>query len=552
MDNIKTKDSASYLRKVTFSIATPFALISGMTIYLPFENHYKLVLITLSSLFFINVAMKTLKRTVTQPLMRVSAAAKEMTNGTFKDKQQPVIGGEIGALWNSMHSMYTSLKKQSKQVESLAFFDDLTPLNNKHAFLSHIRKLDNNESSKVAAWVIDIDDFKRINNIYGYDVGNKVLIEFGRRLKDASLLFERVHNLGKDNFLVARDSADEFLVFSNQIRNTQLAEVFASSIHMQLNTPVIVDGRELNVSCFVGWDAGTDSGFDIYQNATMAMHDAKKNRLPSSQFNQTLLENIHARQELSDNIKRALDTNEFILHYQPKCKINSNKIEIKEYEALIRWTSKDGFISPGVFIPFAEEANLISYIDMWVCEQVIKDVKHLEQNQPDDFSISFNVSGSRISDPKFLSSLSKWIDEYQINPAHLQIEITEHTLIDNTQNSIESILALKNLGVSVALDDFGTGYCSLGYLKDLPIDTLKIDRCFVSDINFDESKRILLKHIISIGQDLGLKMVAEGVETVYELETLRLLNCDMAQGFHLYKPMPMSNIIELSKENIAA
>jgi diguanylate cyclase (GGDEF)-like protein len=488
-----------------------------------------------------------------EPLITLGEAAHSITRGE-KNVTALIRNDEFGILWKSIYTMATELKQSNKQIKQLAYHDDLTVLKNKHAFLEYVRGFQEDYfSENLTSWVVDISNFKQINDIHGYEIGNQILIEVAVQLNKIIKGFSDRHNLAFDSFMIARSAGDEFLIFANMPIGTTLSLGLARSISKQMQRPISINSREFKLSCYIGWEQGGNSGFEVYEKSDMAMHEAKTTNTPILRFTGELIDRVRKNQELSDGIKAALEADSFTLYYQPKCHTKAPHA-VNEFEALIRWPTTDGFISPGIFIPFAEEANLIQSIDMWVCERVIKDVSELEELGWTNFIVSFNVSGHRLSDPIFIDSLRRWLVRFDVNPSHIQIEVTEHSLINDIHNSIQAILQLRDIGIGVSLDDFGTGHSSLGYLKDLPISALKIDRCFIQDVNLDKSKKILLKHIIALGQELGLQLVAEGVETFDELQVLTELGCDLIQGYYFFKPLPFKDIIQTfdKKKYIAA
>lgn len=484
---------------------------------------------------------------VLRPLKTLSVAATSIADGTYHENSIHVRNDEIGSLWSSILSMATNIKKSSHRNHMLAYYDDLTGLHNKQAFLEHIRQFTDTVSTMdVAIWVVDLDNFKQLNDIHGYHVGNNILRAVASRLEDAAEHFSVKYKLQQSQFMVARASGDEYLIFGRFQPNcpTDIANLFAQHLVTQVNQPFSMGTQQYHVGCYVGWAQSGNSGFEIYEKADMAMHEAKKTKSCVVEFNAELLERTRRNQELSESIKRALANDSFTLHYQPKCDVKSPHA-IVEYEALIRWPTETGMISPAVFIPFAEDVGLIGAIDAWVGCKVLLDIQRMENAGMSEFCVSFNVSAERLSDRTFTGGLMQQVQLLGVNPSHLQIEITEHSLIENMQESMKAILELKTFGISVALDDFGTGHSSLGYLKDLPVSALKIDRCFVQDTDLDLQKQTLLKHIIAIGKGLGMQVVAEGVETDGELRVLQELECDLAQGYLLHRPMPLQSVLSL-------
>jgi diguanylate cyclase (GGDEF)-like protein len=507
------------------------------------ELKYKASYLVIPFVILFTLAIWTLiTNMVLIPIKKIGIIAKEISKGNFGVTIYPTRLDEIGELHNVVGIMANNIQNNNKHIERLAYYDSLTNLHNKQYFMEKLQKQDMISSTDVlTVWVIDLKDFKQINNINGYKVGNDVIKEVAKRLQKSTHNFFLRHNLNEQDVMISRGDGDVFMISANLPNTRNLPAAFADFIQENISNKIFVEGDVFVISASIGWEQGGINGFEIFEKADMAMHYAKKQNIPCSRFIVKLLEKVKYNKNLSDNIKTALEVNEFTLYYQPKCS-PSDCVNANEFEALIRWPTKDGFISPGMFIPFAEEVNLIEGIDYWVMENVIKDISAMEKAGWEDFVVSFNVSGKRLSDTHFVSKMHDAISKYAIKPQHMQVEITEHSLIDDIEKSIRCISAIKKRGIKIALDDFGTGHSSLGYLKDLSVDTLKIDRVFVFEANKDVSKQILLSHIISLAHELGMQVVAEGVETQNELTVLQSLNCDLIQGFLFHKPMTLNDV----------
>lgn len=544
---LKNKHWISHSRKTMFGDVVIFKDTTNFHLKLSELKHHIIIITTFIIFVFLVLIWWIVDKVFIKPLKIVGDAANQISKGTYKTNSLPTNKDEIGGLSSSINLMAISLRENTNQVSKLAYEDDLTELPNKKAFLKSIsRKRVRSQPELLTVWVLNLRSFKQINDIHGFQAGDDVLKDISRRLIEVTRQFSKRHQLTPGCISVYKSSADEFLFEAYLESGDSIPRALSKTIISQIELPILIDGRVFSVSGNVGWSQSENQydGLSNYQNANMAMHEGKKTLEQVTKFKVAMVEQVKSNQAMSDNIKRALDIDEFELYYQPKCNIN-NRNGANEFEALIRWFSPEGFISPGIFIPFAEDANLISYIDFWVTERVIKDVALFESLGHQDFTFSFNISGQRISDPKFIQVLKDNIEKYKINPSHLQVEITEHSLIHDLESSIESIKRLKELSISVALDDFGTGHSSLGYIQTLPLETLKIDRCFIQDVDKSKRKENLLKHIIAIGRDMELQMVAEGVETEEELEVLKKLNCDLVQGYLFFKPMPLADAEKL-------
>jgi diguanylate cyclase (GGDEF)-like protein len=533
-----------------FSLGKAFVMISE-------ENYKKSIkslnesTVSLSVLFTLIASLFVffvINRYMIKPLKIAVDMVRSMSDGSYIAGSFEPRNDEFGILYEEVENKHLTIARGNERLHTLAMYDDMTGLFNKQYFVEQAKG--RNEvvfNENLSFWVVNIVNFKQINDIHGYDVGDAVLKEIAFRLTEIKNSFSKRHTISDDNFIVGRATADEFILMVDFPQNSSsLTSKISDMLRERIQKSIFVEDREFNLECFIGWDQGEHrTGFELFQHAEMAMHEAKQREVPTLRFEKELIDRIRRNKELSDDIMKALDLDLFTLFYQPKC-APTERHTAREFEALIRWFKEDGtFVSPGLFIPFAEDASLIDLIDLWVCERVVKDIAKFERDGWSNFTISFNMSAKHLSDASFKDKLKEWIIDYNIDPSHLQIEITEHSLIDQKNETISVIDAVRNLGVSVALDDFGTGHSSLEYIKDLPINTLKIDRCFISDVHLDIKKQELLRHIISMGQSLKLQVVAEGVESEKELNIIRDFNCDLVQGFLFYKPMPITDILSM-------
>lgn len=485
-------------------------------------------------------------------LKLISNVANKITRGEHDITLDTERNDEIGEVFTAMTCMNDSIQEKNREVRKLAFFDSLTGLNNKQCFIKKLQGYKFPERELyLSVFVINLKNFKQVNDTHGYDGGNELLREIASNLKNAVQHLRHQWNL--DRYVVARGSADEFLVMINLPKGERPARIFSEKIRSAIASGVFLDGSEVSATSFIGWsqiDSKSKKPFRVYEEAEMALHDAKNKGDDLVRFDQLMVERIKDNKKLSDDISRAIEFDEFHLVFQPK--VSTKDKTSTEFEALIRWNDDErGDVSPGVFIPFSEETGLIKGIDYWVMHRITRLVADLEKRGWRDFKLSFNVSADRLMDDAFIVELSREIQALNIKPEHLKIEITEHSLMHDIEGSIQAIKYLGSLGISVALDDFGTGHSSLEYLMRLPVNELKIDRCFVKDVDANVATRTLLSHIVAIGNSMGLNTVAEGVETDAELEVINRIGCDMVQGYFMYRPMPYEEIIDkFSSDNI--
>jgi EAL domain-containing protein (putative c-di-GMP-specific phosphodiesterase class I) len=346
---------------------------------------------------------------------------------------------------------------------------------------------------------------------------------------------------------------DEFVVMlcgenlENGINDIAKALILSISNSLSIEDIEIYSSASLGIATF---PTDGNNEIDIFKNADMAMYEAKKKvKNQHVNFESRMLDKVKEKESINSDLRKALAEEDFELYFQPK--YNIAKGNYSQFEALLSWNHKEkGFISHALFIPYAEESSLIIDIGNWVIASVCGHVNKLEKLGWTDFKISFNVSFKQMQDKRFVDILKSMIYKYGINPEHLEMEITEYTLAKNIDHAIVEMTKIRNLGVSIALDDFGTGYSSMSYLQNLPLDTLKIDRAFVSKSTTSQKDRTIIETIMTLAKGLSLKTVAEGVETVDEYHLVKDLGCDLVQGYYFHKPMPFDEILNLNSDKI--
>lgn len=422
------------------------------------------------------------------------------------------------------------IKDSQNKIEKLAYTDELTGLANRTFFIAQLEKLV--EISKrgryeFALFYFDVDDFKRVNDIYGHESGDLLLVEIAKRL-NANLRNEDV---------LARMGGDEFALIMGGARNEQDALNIAHDILTAANKPFILRGDEVSSGTSIGITLSTNDVKDaetLLQHADLAMYEAKATGKNTYHFyTKELNEAAKERQEIESALKLALSNNELQLYYQPK--VHSQTLEVVGYEALLRWTSeKLGFVSPAKFIPIAEQSHLILQIGSWVMKQACNFAASDGITAP----VSINLSARQFESGECISELKSVLHETGVSPSKIELEITESHLMSDVEDAIRQLNAIKALGVAISIDDFGTGYSSLSYLKRFPVDTLKIDRSFIKDIPDDVSDLEITGAIIAMAQKLGLEVIAEGAETQEQVDFLANNGCYMVQGYFFSRPLP--------------
>lgn len=395
----------------------------------------------------------------------------------------------------------------------------------------------------LAVALFALDRFHRIDDWLGRSVGDELLRQVAERLLETT----------GESDLVGRGSGDEFVVIFSDVGGGRSALALTDRVLSALREPFHVQGYELSVSATVGVSRYPDHAQDVsalLRYAGIALHRAKaaRQRGRIELFTDELREAVERRGDLERHLRRALGAGELLLHYQPKVDIRTRKWS--GVEALIRWKRGDQLVSPGVFLPVAEESELIVPIGTWVMLESCRQMRRWHGAGVDLPSVSVNVSAQQFSRPDFVGTVARVLKSSTLPPGALELEVTETSLMDDVGAAAEKLSELRHLGVRVSVDDFGTGYSSLSYLQRLPVDVLKIDRSFVKDLDAEgdgarSSAVALTEAITGLGHSLGLKVLAEGVETEAQLDALAALGCDEVQGYYFSRPVPAPNVSEL-------
>jgi len=433
-------------------------------------------------------------------------------------------------------SMHYSIERKhyQEQIEHQANYDPVTGLPNRNLLHDRLKQAmaAQRRVHSVAVAFIDLDHFKFINDSLGHSAGDKLLHEVGQRLRMVLRDGDTVARLGGDEFvLVLNDQTHDDVIFHAMQRVTA-----------SLARPFAIDGKELYISCSAGISLYPQDGTDVetlLKNADAAMYRAKEHGRNNFQFYTSEMNcMLNERLALEQNLRRAIDKREFVLHYQPKVDLRSGAVV--GAEALLRWQHPErGLLLPDLFIPLAEETGLILPIGEWVLREACAQNRAWQAEGLKPIMVSVNVSARQFRQEGLVATVAGILAETGMDAVHLEMELTESMIMHNTEAAVATLRQLTELGVRLSVDDFGTGYSSLSYLKNLPIDTLKIDQSFVRDIVAGKSDhRVLARAIISIGHSLDLKVVAEGVETAAQTEYLKKHECDEVQGYYFGRPVP--------------
>lgn len=452
--------------------------------------------------------------------------------------------GKITSFVSLFHDI-SEKKNKEEQLQFLAFHDPLTKLPNRTLLYDRINiglKNAKRNHKKMAILYMDIDNFKNINDSYGHPFGD----EFLCRVKD------RIKKVCRETDTFARYGGDEFVIVLNDVEENEHVVDFSNRIIELFKTPLKIFDEEIYSSLSIGLSVYPDDGEDIVtleKNADMALYEAKKyGKQQSFLFKQSLKDKMLRKTHLENVMRRSIeDYSSFSLMYQPK--VNTNKNQIYGVEVLLRWHVDGAPVSPMEFIPIAEENNLIISIGEWIMEKAMTDFIKIHSAGFNDLFMSINLSSKQFNDMDLLRKINSTLDKTGFNPSRLCFEITESIPMENTKQAIEIMEKLYALGIKLSMDDFGTGYSSLSVLKKFPLTELKIDRAFIKDLPENKNDAAISKTIIQMANSLNFDVVAEGVETIEQLNFLKENQCHMIQGYYFYKPLSFDELFKVLKDS---
>ena len=461
----------------------------------------------------------------------------EDTLAQYRDQLENLVKDRTGELEQTNELLRAEIlqrKEGERQIEHLAYYDMLTHLPNRTLLRDRIAQAVESAARNgwyVAVLTIDLDQFKNINDSLGHATGDKLLQAVGERLRA----------LVRKEDTVARVGGDEFVVLLPNLRNVEQSSRVAEKILADSMRPFTIDGQDLHVTASIGISVFPENGtgsLALIRCADTAMYEAKAaGRNGYAFFNSEMTRCALETLRIGNELRRAIDNNELILHYQPKIDLLSGKII--GAEALIRWQHPDqGLVFPGKFISVAEETGLILPIGEWVLRTACRQNKAWQLTGLTPIGIAVNLSARQFSRNQIEQLTIAVLSESGLDAHYLELEITESMVMQNAEQAIAVMKILKAIGVKLSIDDFGTGYSSLSYLKRFPIDKLKIDQSFVRDLGEDQDDAAIVTAIIGLAKGLGLRVIAEGVEKKEQLEFLRAKGCDEMQGYFFSKPIP--------------
>ena len=438
--------------------------------------------------------------------------------------------------------------RSAELIRHQAHFDSLTDLPNRFLSLDRLSQIlmeVQKSHEKAAVFFLDLDDFKKVNDSLGHEVGDKLLIAAAARLQQTLKKSDTIGRLG----------GDEFIVLISSLNDENDALAIAERLLQAFRKPFKLQGRDLILTLSIGIAISPKDGTCasvLLRNADTAMYQAKTmGRNTSSFFTPQMNVAMRRRFEIEEQMHGALERNEFELYYQPQVDVKTNTIV--GAEALLRWHNIVlGEITPDEFIPIAEQTGLIAPIGVFVIKQALRFLNEWQSVNKQNYTMAVNLSPRQFRDPELVNIIIHALNKNNISNECLELEITEGVLMNNQASISDALIHIDKLGIKLSMDDFGTGYSSLSYLRQYPFDVLKIDRSFITGITDNKADCNLVKAAIAMSHSLEMKVVAEGVETKEQLDLLNELNCDIAQGFYLSKPLPAAKLLNFSLRYLKA
>ncbi len=473
-------------------------------------------------------------RNITRPLRDLGSVAQDIELGHYQQDKVVARDDEVGQLASALHNMAQGIAVREERISELAYRDSLTGLANRTAFsqtLDQTILVAQQNSGNMHAFSIllmDIDRFKDVNDILGHPIGDMLLKEIVQRLQ---------HEVGTEFNLIARLGGDEFgmlLVGHEPDRAIGLA----AQIRNALDRPILLEGHQVIASGSIGivhYPLHGNQQNALLRHAELAMYTSKRSNSGYVVYDPAL--EAHTQQNLSllAELRHALEHDELKLYYQPKVKLNNNSIS--EVEALVRWVHpKRGVIPPDQFIPFAESTGFIGMITEWVINEALRQAR-VWQEKNLAMTISINISARDLLNPKLPSIFAEQMTRYQAETDWLTLEITESAIMTDPKSAMDVLNQLRAKGLRMSIDDFGTGYSSLAYLKKLPVNELKIDKSFITDMENNPDDAVIVRSTIDLGHNMGLTVIAEGVENQATWDALAQMGCDAIQGYFVSRPL---------------
>lgn len=506
----------------------------------------------LALLVMVAVSYWFMKSVFIQPVQALRDATRQVREGNLLVELDVSSNDEIGDLARAFREMGEGLHASQEQIRFHAYHDNLTGLPNRFMFREHLEQAVGHArhyEETIGVLFADVDGFKRVNDTLGHHAGDDLLKQISERIRAVLRqqdFLAAPGDLDPGMNVVSRIGGDEFVVLVNQMSYAVEASKIAQRVIDAIAAPFRVAGQEVYLGISIGialYPGDAETAEELLRHADMAMFHAKaagKNNFQfySSQMNAVAVNSL----SLEASLHRAMERDELFMVYQPKIDLRSGRVV--SLEALVRWDHPEqGLIPPATFIPIAEEVGLINSLGEWILRNVCKQIRDWQRSAAEDLVVAVNISGQQIANPRFGLLVQQILRETGVAGKCLEFEVTE-TSVMRMESYIDTVFsAVRELGISISLDDFGTGYSSLSHLRRFPIDYLKIDRSFVDEVLSNADDRAIVSAIIGMAQNLGLQVVAEGVETFEQAEFIRARGCDFAQGYYFARPMRAEDLL---------
>jgi len=500
----------------------------------------RLIVIGITALIMSLAGAAVLSRSITQPLRHLVTVAHKLGSGQVSERLPENMSGEMGTLAQAFNTMQTDIAKRTEEIQFIAFHDELTALPNRNAFVVDLDaciQVAKEHSSQLAVCIFDFDRFKDINDTLGHHSGDSVLVAFAKRLRAWCSAPIKIARLGGDEFAVL-------------VHDVEHIDNVVDQLQALVKTPIEIECIALEIRLSMGVSFYPDHGETpnaLLQKAEVAMYLAKNNIRDVVFYDKDQDHNSTQRLTLIAELNSAIESHQLALHYQPK--LDLAQMKYTYVEALVRWVHpRFGFINPEEFIGYAEQTGAIRELTHWVIDTAL--LQRLAwQAQGLDIKVAINISAMDLTHEDFAPWVIAKLNQYDIAPQAIVLEVTESAVMRDIDLALAALHTLHDYGIKLSIDDYGTGYSSMAQLKCLPVDELKIDKSFVLGLAQGCDDLVIVKSTIELGHNMGLKIVAEGVEDQDSLDILAGLKCDLAQGFHLSRPLGADKIHQWVDDN---
>jgi diguanylate cyclase (GGDEF)-like protein len=468
-------------------------------------------------------------RNITRPLQELTESVHQIRGGTYDVALKLQRSDELGVLAEGLQLMQSAVMSRDQSIRRLAYEDTLTGLMNRTAFSDNLREaLTAAAGSSIGVAVINLNRFRRINEHLGYSVGDAVLANVASRLSSVPSVTSAV----------ARLAADQFAAFT-RLRDPKDLQAWGTSLLLALSEPVVVEAQPIDISATIGLAASlidAPAADELLRCADLALEQARREKRPLAMYEEALDPATRDQLSLLGELRHAVEHDELRLFFQPKIELATGRVA--GGEVLLRWQHPTrGLLSPAAFIPFAEQTGFIRRITRWTLDRAIAQAAQWHR-AGSPLQLAVNISAEDIADVRFDTRVAGLLTRHQLPPSLLTLELTESGFIEDPNQALSMLDALAALGVNLSIDDFGTGYSSLSHLARMPANEVKIDRSFVQGLESDVEYAAVVRSAIDMGHSLGMKVVAEGIETEVAAQLLRGFGCDIAQGYLYARPMP--------------